>query len=76
MVCQESSALPTRGCILKGEGEMAVNYKGRDKPKDPLAHQSPEVRESLGSAGFCMLWIPGFPDLAHPLYEVVCPSSV
>ncbi|XP_037382666.1 uncharacterized protein LOC119258442, partial [Talpa occidentalis] len=28
-----------------------------------------EVREFLGSAGFCRLWIPGFADLAQPLYE-------
>lgn len=28
-----------------------------------------QVREFLGSAGFCRLWIPGFADIARPLYE-------
>ena len=28
-----------------------------------------EVREFLGSAGFCRLWIPGFVELARSLYE-------
>ena len=27
------------------------------------------MRESLGPAGFCHLWIPGFAELAKPLYE-------
>jgi hypothetical protein len=27
------------------------------------------VREFLGSAGFCRLWIPGFAEIARPLYE-------
>ncbi|CAD7675025.1 unnamed protein product [Nyctereutes procyonoides] len=28
-----------------------------------------QVREFLGSAGFCHLWIPGFAKMARPLYE-------
>jgi ribonuclease HI len=27
------------------------------------------VREFLGSAGYCRLWIPGFAEIARPLYE-------
>ncbi|XP_047373772.1 LOW QUALITY PROTEIN: uncharacterized protein LOC124959244 [Sciurus carolinensis] len=34
------------------------------KPQSPR-----QVREFLGSAGFCRLWIPGFAELAKPLYE-------
>ena len=29
------------------------------------------VREFLGAAGFCRIWIPGFSDLARPLYEAL-----
>ena len=28
-----------------------------------------QVREFLGSAEFCRLWIPGFAEMARPLYE-------
>lgn len=28
-----------------------------------------QVREFLGSAGFYRLWIPGFAEIAKPLYE-------
>jgi hypothetical protein len=32
--------------------------------------QSPrQVREFLGSTGFCRLWILGFTEIAKPLYE-------
>ena len=36
-------------------------------PQPQTVHQ---VREFLGSAGFCRLWIPGFAEMARPLYEV------
>ena len=29
-----------------------------------------QVREFLGTAGFCRLWIPGFTTLAAPLYPL------
>lgn len=29
-----------------------------------------QIREFLETAGFCRLWIPGFADMAKPLYEV------
>ena len=29
-----------------------------------------QVREFLGTAGFCRLWIPGFATLAAPLYPL------
>uniref|UniRef100_A0ABI8ANH5 Uncharacterized protein n=1 Tax=Felis catus TaxID=9685 RepID=A0ABI8ANH5_FELCA len=38
--------------------------------------QSPrEVREFLGTAGFCSLWIPGFAELAVPLYALTKESA-
>ncbi|KAK1340662.1 hypothetical protein QTO34_017052 [Cnephaeus nilssonii] len=30
-----------------------------------------QIREFLGVAGFCQIWIPGFSDLAKPLYEAL-----
>lgn len=30
-----------------------------------------KVCEFLGAAGFCWIWIPGFSDLARPLYEAL-----
>ena len=34
-----------------------------------------EVREFLGTAGFCRLWIPGFAELAAPLYTLTKGST-
>uniref|UniRef100_A0ABI7W4Z2 Reverse transcriptase domain-containing protein n=1 Tax=Felis catus TaxID=9685 RepID=A0ABI7W4Z2_FELCA len=34
-----------------------------------------EVREFLGTAGFCRLWIPGFAELATPLYALTKESA-
>ena len=30
-----------------------------------------KVREFLGAAGFCRIWIPGFSDLARYLYQAL-----
>ncbi|KAK1345548.1 LOW QUALITY PROTEIN: hypothetical protein QTO34_008006 [Cnephaeus nilssonii] len=30
-----------------------------------------QIREFLGASGFCLIWIPGFSDLAKPLYEAL-----
>ncbi|KAK1346847.1 hypothetical protein QTO34_000707 [Cnephaeus nilssonii] len=35
----------------------------------PGIHPGGEVREFLGSAGYCCLWIRGFAEIARPLYE-------
>ncbi|XP_063461834.1 BTB/POZ domain-containing protein KCTD7 isoform X1 [Pan paniscus] len=36
----------------------------------PPPRSPKEVREFLGTAGFCRLWIPGFAELAAPLYAL------
>lgn len=36
----------------------------------PVPSNPRQVREFLGTAGFCQLWIPGFPSLAAPLYPL------
>ncbi|XP_077894559.1 protein NYNRIN-like isoform X1 [Ictidomys tridecemlineatus] len=38
--------------------------------------QSPkQLREFLGTAGFCRLWIPGFAEIAAPLYPLTKPGT-
>ena len=53
--------------------------KGRrgcqDARKETVLHIPPpetpkQVREFLGTAGFCRLWIPGFAEMAAPLYPL------
>jgi hypothetical protein len=36
----------------------------------PPPTSSRKVREFLGTAGFCRLWIPGFAELVDPLYPL------
>lgn len=36
----------------------------------PTSTTPRQVREFLGTAGFCRLWIPGFATLAAPLYPL------
>ena len=40
-------------------------------PKNPR-----QVREFLGTAGYCRLWIPGFAELAAPLYPLTRPGTL
>jgi hypothetical protein len=35
----------------------------------PVPNVAPEVREFLGTAGYCRLWILGYAELAKPLYK-------
>ena len=37
----------------------------------PVPTTRQKVCEFLGAAGFCRIWIPGFSDLARPLYEAL-----
>ena len=38
-----------------------------------VEHQ--EVRELLGAAGFCRIWIPGFSEIAKPLFKATAGSD-
>lgn len=40
----------------------------RDCPGIPQPKSTREVREFLGSVGYCHLWILGFAEIAQPLY--------
>ncbi|KAK1343908.1 hypothetical protein QTO34_014464 [Cnephaeus nilssonii] len=37
----------------------------------PVPSTRRQIREFLGAAGFCRIWIPGFSDLAKPLCEAL-----
>lgn len=49
---------------------MAVKSKEKDYPEDLQTQRPPRGRRKfLGSDRLCGLWIPGFVELACPLYE-------
>lgn len=50
---------------------MDVKNKKRNHSEDPKPNNRQEVREFLGSAELCRLWIPGFAEFAWPLYEAM-----
>lgn len=55
--------------ILK-EGESWLSEARKETVlKIPVPKTVRQVREFLGSAGFFRLWIPGYTEIAHPLYE-------
>ena len=37
--------------------------------KIPVPKTMRQVRKFLGSAGFCRLWVPGYTEIARPLYK-------
>ena len=47
--------------LSEAQKEMVLKIPTPDSPR--------RVREFLGSAGFCHLWIPNYVELAKPLYE-------
>lgn len=48
---------------------MDVKNKKRDHSEDPRPNNHQEIREFLGSAESCRLWIPRFAEFARPRYE-------
>ena len=56
------------GYVLKGQRWLSEARK-ETVLKIPTPDSPRRVREFLGSAGFCHLWIPNYAELAKPLYE-------
>ena len=57
------------GYILK-EGQRWLSKARKETVlKIPKPQSQRGIREFLGSAGFCRLWIPGFAEMAKPLYQ-------
>ncbi|XP_075815228.1 uncharacterized protein LOC142842292 [Microtus pennsylvanicus] len=44
--------------------------------KMPVPQTPRQLREFLGTAGFCRLWIPGFAEIAAPLYSLTKPGTL
>ena len=41
----------------------------------PRPNTNKEVHEFLGAAGFCRIWIPGFSEIAKPLFKATAGSG-
>ncbi|XP_058547615.1 uncharacterized protein LOC131489644, partial [Neofelis nebulosa] len=57
------------GYLLKGGQRWLTDARKETVLRIPRPQTPQQVREFLGSAGFCGLWIPGFAELAKPLYQ-------
>lgn len=57
------------GYILEGGQRRLSDARKETVLKIPTLTSRREVREFLGSAGNCHLWVPGFAEIAKPLYE-------
>ena len=57
------------GYILEGGQRRLSDARKETVLKIPTPTSRREVREFLGSAGYCRLWVPGFAEIARPLYE-------
>jgi hypothetical protein len=63
------------GYILKDGQRWLTEARKETVLKIPTPTTRRTVREFLGSAGFCHLWIPNFAEMAQPLYEVTKESE-
>jgi hypothetical protein len=63
------------GYILKDGQRWLTEARKETVLKIPTPTTRRAVREFLGSAGFCRLWVPNFAELAQPLYEVTRESE-
>uniref|UniRef100_A0A8C9GKG3 Reverse transcriptase domain-containing protein n=1 Tax=Piliocolobus tephrosceles TaxID=591936 RepID=A0A8C9GKG3_9PRIM len=57
------------GYLLKGGQCWLTSARKETVLRIPRPQSTRQVREFLGSAGFCRLWIPRFAELAKPLYQ-------
>ena len=60
--------------ISKGHKALGPERKRAIYPI-PQRTTKKEVREFLGVAGFCRIWIPGFSNIAKPLYQATVGSG-
>ena len=58
------------GYTLKEGKRWLTEARKRTVMQIPVPTSPRQVREFLGTAGFCRLWIPGFATLAAPLYPL------
>lgn len=67
-ICQKQVAY--LGYLLEGGQRWLTESRKRAVALIPPPTNARKMREFLGSAGFCRLWIPGFAELAAPLYPL------
>lgn len=58
------------GYVLKDGKRWLTEARKRTVTQIPVPSTPRQVREFLGTAGFCRLWIPGFATMAAPLYPL------
>ena len=58
------------GYLLKGGQRWLLESRKDTVAWIPAPKSPKQVREFWGTAGFCRLWIPGFAELAAPLYPL------
>ena len=72
-LCQQSVGY--LGLIIS-EGTRAI---GPERIKPILNHTLPmtlrQLRGFLGITGYCRIWIPGYGDLAQPLYKLIAETQ-
>ena len=68
-LCQQS--VRYLGLIIS-EGTRAIGpEKIKPIPNHPLPMTLRELRRFLGITGYCYIWIPGYGELARPLYKLI-----
>lgn len=58
------------GYLIKGGQRWLTEARKETVMKLPTPKTPRQLREFLGTAGFCRLWIPGFAEMAAPLYPL------
>lgn len=58
------------GCTLRDGQRWLIEARKQTVMQIPTPTTSRQVREFLGTAGFCRLWIPGFATMAALLYPL------
>ena len=72
-LCQQS--VRYLGLIIS-EGTRAIGpEKIKPIPNHPLPMTLRELRRFLGITGYCYIWIPGYGELARPLYKLIAETQ-
>ena len=72
-LCQQSARY--LGLIIS-EGTRAIDpEKIKPIPNHPLPMTLRQLRRFLGITGYCHIWIPGYGELARPLYKLIAETQ-
>ncbi|XP_048200257.1 LOW QUALITY PROTEIN: protein NYNRIN-like [Perognathus longimembris pacificus] len=67
-ICQQQ--VTYLGYLIKKGERWLTDARKETVMNIPEPQNSRQLREFLGTAGFCRLWIPGFAEMASPLYPL------